>query len=81
MVLDAAFLNTQHYKVRLIGKVDQSSALSVVAIEKGAFGSPSTKFANCIPTAYVCAEIPIYMQHLQQSIFNLRLDINRCLSI
>ena len=37
MVLDAALLNTLHYKVRIKG---------VVAIEKGAFGSPSTKVAN-----------------------------------
>ena len=50
MVLDATLLNTQHYKVRIKGKVEQSrewsSALGVVAIEKGAFGSPSTKVAN-----------------------------------
>ena len=38
MVLDAALLSTQH--------VEQSLHLSVVAIEKRAFGSPSTKFAN-----------------------------------
>ena len=45
MVLDAALLNTQHYKVRIKGKVEQSEAWScalflhfgVVAIEKGAF--------------------------------------------
>ena len=35
MVLDATFLNTQHYKLKIKGKVEQSS----VAIEKGAFGS------------------------------------------
>ena len=53
MVLDAVLLNTQHYKVRIKGKIEQSrewsSALpytGVVAIEKGAFGSPSTKVAN-----------------------------------
>ena len=53
MVLDAALLNTQHYKVRINGKVEQSrecsSALDyfgVVAIGKGAFGSPSTNVAN-----------------------------------
>ena len=49
MVLDATLLNTQHYKVRIKGKVDQprewSSAL-LVAIEKGAFRSPSTMVAN-----------------------------------
>ena len=50
MELDTTLLNTQHYKVRFKGKVEQSwewsSALplhlGVVAIEKGAFGSPST---------------------------------------
>ena len=47
MLLDAALLSTQHYKVRIKGEVDQfsewSSAplhLGVVAIKKGAFGSP-----------------------------------------
>ena len=39
MVLDAALLKTQHYKVQIKGKV-------AVAIEKGAFGSPSTKVVN-----------------------------------
>ena len=43
MILDASLLNTQHYRVRTKGKVEQSS---VVAIEKGAFGSPSIKVAN-----------------------------------
>ena len=53
MVLDVALLSTQHYKVRVKGKVEQwkewSSAplhLDVVAMEKGAFGSPSTIVAN-----------------------------------
>ena len=45
MVLDAALLNTLHYKVRIKGKVEQSkewsSVLGVVAIEKGAFESHS----------------------------------------
>ena len=53
MVLDASLLNTQHYKVRIKGKVGQSWKrgstplhLGVVAIEKGAFGSPLTTVAN-----------------------------------
>ena len=54
MILDAALFNTKHYKVRIKCKVEQfrerSNApprhLDVVAIEKGAFGSPSTKVAN-----------------------------------
>ena len=51
-VLDTSLLNTQDYKVRIKGKVEQSrdsSAplhLSVVAIEKGAFDSRSTTVAN-----------------------------------
>ena len=53
MVFDAALLNTKHYKVRIKGKMEQfwecSSTplhLGVVAVEKRAFGSPSTKLAN-----------------------------------
>ena len=54
MVFDASLLNTQHYKVRIKSKVEQSRErssalclrLGVVAIEKGAFGSPSTTVAN-----------------------------------
>ena len=56
MLLDASLLNTQHYKVRIKGKVEQTRErstapqhLGVVAIEKGAFGSPSTKVANFMP--------------------------------
>ena len=51
MVLDSTLLNTQHYKVWIKGKVEQSRGkekrpllhLGVVAIKKGDFGSPSTK--------------------------------------
>ena len=53
MVLDANLLNTQHYKVRIKGKMEQSSEWSsallyicVVAIVKGAFGLPSTAVTN-----------------------------------
>ena len=49
MLLDTFLLNTQHYEVRIKGKVEQSRErsstllhLGVVAIEKGAFRSPST---------------------------------------
>ena len=40
MVLDAVLLNTQHYKVRISGEVEQRPPLhfGVVAFEKGAFG-------------------------------------------
>ena len=51
MVFDATLLNTPQYKVWIKGKVEQSREMSsalvlhfgVVAMEKGAFGSPSTK--------------------------------------
>ena len=54
MILDAALLNTQYYKVRIKGKLEQSREksstpplhLCVVAIEKGAFRLPSTKATN-----------------------------------
>ena len=54
MVPDTSLLNTQQYKVRIKRKVEQSRErswtlpihLGVVAIEKGAFGSPSTMVAN-----------------------------------
>ena len=54
MVLDASLLNTEHYKVRIKGKVEQSRErssvlplhLGVVAIEREAFGSSSATVAN-----------------------------------
>ena len=54
MVLDTALLSTQHYKVMIKGKVEQSwewsralpNHIGVVAIEKRALASPSTKVAN-----------------------------------
>ena len=54
MVLDTSLHNTQHYKVRIKGKVEQSREISstllkhfgIVAIEKGAFWSPSTSVDN-----------------------------------
>ena len=45
MLLDASLLNTQHYKVCIKGK-HPPLHLSVVAIEKEAFGSPSTTVAK-----------------------------------
>ena len=44
MVLEAALLNTQYYKVLIKGMEYRPSLY--LAIEKGSFGSPSTKFAN-----------------------------------
>ena len=57
MVLGPALLNTQYYMVRIKSKEEQSKEwsaappplhLGVVAIEKGAFGSTSTKVVNVI---------------------------------
>ena len=52
-ILDASLLNIQHLMVSIRSKVEQSREwssaplhLGVVVIEKGAFGSPSTKIAN-----------------------------------
>ena len=54
LVLEATLLNTHYYEVRIKGKVEQSRErssvpslhLGVVAIEKGAFGSPATTVAK-----------------------------------
>ena len=53
MVLDAALLSTWHSKVMIKSKVEQSGQsssaplhLGVVAIGRGAFGSPPTTVAN-----------------------------------
>ena len=49
MVLDTFLLNTRQYKVEMKGKVEQSkerSSALTYTIEKGVFGSPSTKVAN-----------------------------------
>ena len=50
MVFDASLFNTQHFKVRIKVKVEKSREwsldLCVVAVEKGTFVSPSTRFAN-----------------------------------
>ena len=54
MVLGVTLLNTQHYMVSIKGKVEAILGmeegpplhLGVVAIEKGAFGLPSTTVAN-----------------------------------
>ena len=52
MVLDAALLNTQYYKVRVKGKVEQSrewsSAHPYTSIEKRAFRSLSTKVVSLL---------------------------------
>ena len=65
MVLDTSLLNTRHYKIHIKGKGRESSGMSsfspthldVVAIEKGAFESPSTTVANftyCLHSVLLC---------------------------
>ena len=48
MLLDTSLINTQQYKVCIKGKVEQCPPLhlGVVAIEKGAFWLPLTKFSK-----------------------------------
>ena len=60
MVLDTSLLNTQHYKVRIKSKIEQSMErgstlqyLGVVAIEKGALGSPPTTVANYLLDVFI----------------------------
>ena len=70
MVLDDFLLNTQHYKVRIKGKVEQSressSALS--------FGSPSTKVANftCLQYIYIYIYILPYWLFLSRPILYVK---------
>ena len=47
MVLDTSLLNTQQYKVRIKGKVEQSrERRSALPYFSGAFGSPSITVAS-----------------------------------
>ena len=56
MILDAVLLRTQHYKVRIKDKMEQSRDyrstppvhLGIVAIEKGAFGLSLIKVTNLL---------------------------------
>ena len=71
MVLDATLLNTQHYKARIKGKVEQSRErcsapprnLGVEAIEKGAFGSPSTTLPTLLLLTYYFLRLVKNMAH------------------
>ena len=68
MVLYSSLLNTQQYKVRIKGKVEQSRErssvyLGVVAIEKGAFWLLSTKVANF--TYFLLVMKNIFMTRIQ----------------
>ena len=60
MVLDNSLLNIQHYKVCIKDKVEQSRE-SVVAIEKGAFRLPSTKFTNFTYIFFIVTIIVSYL--------------------
>ena len=59
MVLDATLLNTQHYKVSIKGKVEQSREgvapsphFGVVAIEKEPLGHPQLRLPTFIDPFY-----------------------------
>ena len=67
MVLDSFLLNTQHYKVYIKGKVEQSRErsstlpyLSVVAIEKGAFEFLLTMITSFYLLYFIYIYIYIY---------------------
>ena len=67
MVLDAVLLSTQHYKVRIIGKVKQSKEWSSIlpsprcsSYWKGSRGSPSTKVTYFTLHIYRLTGISIY---------------------
>ena len=70
MLLDPSLLNIQQYKVGIKGKEEQSRErnsalplhLGVVAIEKGAFGSPSTKIANFTLHTCTCKKLNCYFR-------------------
>ena len=58
----SSFLNSQNYKVGIKGKVEQSrerrstslyTSVSIIAIEKGGFGSPSTTLVNITFYLYI----------------------------
>ena len=75
MVLDTSLLNTQQYKVRIKGKLEQSRErsstplhLGVVAIEKGAFGLPSTKGRQHYFYYYYWKRITIWNEYKRYSV-------------
>ena len=66
MELDTSLLNTQYYKVRIKGKWSNPGKgvallLGVVAIGKGAFGSPSTTLTNFTYLHIINQSINIYI--------------------
>ena len=74
MVLDTSLLNTQHYKVRIKGKVEQYSERSftplhfnVIAIEKKAFESLPTTVTN-FTYIYICVCVCVCVNPRRNSI-------------
>ena len=64
MVLDTALLNTHHYKVRIKGKVEQSSQhLGVVAIEKEPSGRPRIRSPSLLIYIYIYEYVYIYIYY------------------
>ena len=88
MVLDTSLLNTQHYKVRIKGKVEKSLEkeyrpplhLGVVAIEKGAFGSPSMTVAKFTLLIWFQIPIPIFCTQLYDFKYSYLIQIT-CIAI
>ena len=65
---DTSLCNTQHYKVCIKATVEQSGETSstlpynsVVAIEKGVSGLPSTTVANFTLVKYMCVCVYVYI--------------------
>ena len=80
MVLDVTSLNTQHFKVRVNGNVEQSiewsSAflhLSVVTIEKGVFRSPLIAVGNF---TYICHTTTALSCHLTYHLLDISVISN-----
>ena len=84
MVLDSALLNTQYYKVRIKGKVEQSRErsgalplhFSVVAFQKEAFRAPSTKGRQLYLLTYQWSPTFYFLCNKICKMFNSRVFIN-----
>ena len=65
MVLDTSLLKIQHYKIPVEGKW---SNIGKVAIEKGAFGSPSTTIGLLTIYSYIMLRVCKSFQYLLQDL-------------
>ena len=73
MVLDVNFLNTQHYKVCIKGKVGQPRKRSSapLTIEKGVFGSSSTTASQFYLLTYMYIYIYIYIERERERVIEI----------